>query len=39
MKEICIVLEKKLNLKYDKLIVKLKNFKSFDEIEFNFKIK
>ena len=27
MKEICIVLEKKLNLKYDKLIVKLKNFK------------
>ena len=27
MKEICIVLEKKLNLKYEKLIVKLKNFK------------
>lgn len=27
MKEICLVLEKKLNLKYDKLILKLKDFK------------
>lgn len=27
MKEICLVLEKKLNLKYDKLILKLKSFK------------